>query len=154
MKRTWCISSQTNKPSSTSESTRWHLLQAFSKASTTFSTVTRGCLLLSPLVTPIPSPLFMHYPRCIIYTCTYNILKIFKHMRIIFSHSILALLGFILRTVLGPLDLYQLHESIPDIFDLPIQYANWSYLKYAFYIHLNYIPINDMINVRYIFLKK
>jgi hypothetical protein len=39
----------------------------------------------------IPSPLFMHCPQCIIYTCTYKISNIIKNMRILCSHSILAL---------------------------------------------------------------
>jgi hypothetical protein len=35
-----------------------------------------------------PSPLFMHYSQCIIYTCTYKSSKKFKKMRILCPHSI------------------------------------------------------------------
>jgi hypothetical protein len=64
-----------------------------------------------------PSPLFMHCPQCIIYTYTYKTSKIFKNMRILCSHSILALPSCILRTVPCPLDLYQLHGSILELLD-------------------------------------
>jgi hypothetical protein len=80
--------------------------------------------------------------------------KNIKNMRILCSHSILMLPGFILRIVLGPLDLYHLHDLIPELLDFSIQYANWSHLKFTFWIHLNHIPINDMIRIMYILLKQ
>jgi hypothetical protein len=95
----------------------------------------------------ILSPLFMHCPQCIIYTCTYKISKIFKHMRILYSHSILTLLSCILETVPGSLDLYHLHGSIPELLNFVIQYANRSHLKSSFCLHLNHIPIKDIIHV-------
>jgi hypothetical protein len=101
-----------------------------------------------------PSPLFIHYPQCIIYICTYKISKIFKNMWILYVHSILALPSCILRTVPSPLDLYQLHGLILELFDSPIQYANQSHLEIAFWLHLNHILINNMISIRYIPFKK
>ena len=104
--------------------------------------------------TTIPSPLFMHCPQCIIYTCTYTISNIIKKMRILCSHSIFALLGCILRTVLGPLDLYQLHGSILELLDFLVQYESQSCLKISLWLHLNHIPINDMISIMYILIKQ
>jgi hypothetical protein len=89
---------------------------------------------------------------CIILSASYTHVhtkfsKIFKNMRILYSHSILALPSCILRTVPGPLDLYQHHGLIMELLEFPIQYSNRSHLKYAFWIHLNRIPINNMINI-------
>jgi hypothetical protein len=102
----------------------------------------------------IPSPLFMNYRRCIIYTYTYKISNIIKKMRIFCMHSILALPGCILRTVPNILDLYHLHGSIMELLYFSIQYENRSHLKSSFGIHLKHIPINDMISIKYILLKK
>jgi hypothetical protein len=100
-----------------------------------------------------PSPLFIHCPQCIIYTYTYKTSNFFKKMRILCSHSILVLPSCILKTIPCPLDLYQLHGSILELLDFPVQYEKWSQLKISFRLHLNHIPINDMINIRYILLK-
>jgi hypothetical protein len=97
----------------------------------------------------IPSPLFMHFPQCIIYTCTYTISNIIKNMRILCSHSILVLPGCIFRIVPSLLDLYQLHNSISELLGFSFQCANQSHLKSTFWLHLSHIPINDMINIRY-----
>jgi hypothetical protein len=104
--------------------------------------------------TTIPSPLFMHCPQCIIYTCTYKISKLFKNMRILCSHKILTLPGCIIKIILGTLDLYHLHDSIPKLLGFLIQYVNQSNLKSSFWLHLNHIPINDMISIRYTLLKQ
>jgi hypothetical protein len=96
-----------------------------------------------------PSPLFMHCPQCIMYTYTYKTANIFKNMRMLYSHSIIALPSCILRTVPRPLDLYELHDSILEMLEFLVQYANRSHSKIPFWIHLNHIPINDMINIRY-----
>jgi hypothetical protein len=78
-----------------------------------------------------PPPYFMHCPQCIVYTYTYNISKIFKKMWILYPNSILPLTCCILRTVPGPLDPYQLHVSILELFVFLIQYANQLHLKIA-----------------------
>jgi hypothetical protein len=102
----------------------------------------------------IHSPLFMCCPQCILYTCTYTNFKNLQNMRILYSHSILALPSCILRTVPGPLDRYQLHGSFLAMLNFSIQYENQLHLKSALWIHLNHIPINNMISIRYILLNK
>jgi hypothetical protein len=77
----------------------------------------------------------------------------FRKMRILYPHIILVLLGCILGTVLGPLNLYHFHGSILELLDFSIQYANQSHLKIFFWLHLNHIPINNMINIRYTLFK-
>jgi hypothetical protein len=67
-----------------------------------------------------------------------------------FLHIILVLLSCIFRTVPGPLDLYYLYGSIPEMIDILVQYAHWMHLKDTFFLHLNHISINDMINIMYI----
>jgi hypothetical protein len=62
--------------------------------------------------TTIHSPLFFHYSQCIIYMCTHTNSKILKKVRILCSHSILALPCCILGTLPGPLDLYQPYCAI------------------------------------------
>jgi hypothetical protein len=91
-----------------------------------------------PTPPPPPPPLFMHYPRCIIYTCPYKTSKVLKNMWVLFPHSIHALPSCILRTILGPLDLYYPHGSIPDFFYFLVQYANRWHLKISFWLHLDY----------------
>jgi hypothetical protein len=75
-------------------------------------------------------------------------------MCIFFPHSILMLPCCILRTVPGPLDLYNPYGSILELFSLPVQYAHWMHLQYAFFLYVNNILINNMISIEYIFLKK
>jgi hypothetical protein len=49
---------------------------------------------------------------------------------------------------------YQLHDSIPELFGFSIQYANRSHSKIVFWLHLNHIPINNMISIREILFKQ
>jgi hypothetical protein len=58
----------------------------------------------------------------------------------------------VFRSVPGPLDLYKPYGSIPELFDFSIQDAHQMHLESAFLLHLNNIPINNMISIRYVFL--
>jgi hypothetical protein len=60
----------------------------------------------------------------------------------------------IFRTEVGPLNLYQSYGSIPYHFDLPVQYAQWLDLKIFFSLHLNQIPINNMVRIMQIFFQQ
>jgi hypothetical protein len=83
----------------------------------------------------------------------YNkISKILKKMQLFYSHCILMLPSSVLKTVPGPLDLYKPYGSIPEMFDFSVQNAYQMHLESTFLLHLNHIPINNMISIRYIFL--
>jgi hypothetical protein len=97
-----------------------------------------------------PSPLFMHCPQCNIYICTNKSSKIYKNMWVFFPHSIFMFPGCFFRVVPGPLDLYQIYDSIPELFGFLVQNAYWLYLEFTLWLYLNHIPINDMISIRYI----
>jgi hypothetical protein len=84
----------------------------------------------------------------------HNISKIFKKMWVFCSHSIFMFPCCILRTVPGPLDLYESYGSIPELFFFPVQYAHRMHLQDTFLFHMNHIPIDYMISIRYIFIKK
>jgi hypothetical protein len=99
-----------------------------------------------------PLPLFMHYPQCIIHPYTTEFSKIFKKMWVFCPHHILMLPSSVLRTVLGPLDLYKPYGLVMELLDFPVQNVHQMHLKNAFLLHLNHIPINNMIRIRYIFL--
>jgi hypothetical protein len=101
-----------------------------------------------------PSPLFINCPRCIIYTYTIKTSKFFNKMQVLFPHSILVLSSCIPRKVQVPLDFYYPYRLIPELLDISIQYANQLHLEVALFLHLNHIPINDMISIRYIIFKK
>jgi hypothetical protein len=97
-------------------------------------------------------PLFMHFPQCIIHPYTTYFSKIFKKMWVFYPHRILMLSSSILRNVLGLLDLYNPYGSVPDLHDFRVQNVHRMHMKSAFLLHLNYIPINNMSSIRYIFL--
>jgi hypothetical protein len=99
-----------------------------------------------------PLPLFMHCPQCIIHSYISEFSKIFKKMRVFYLHCIFMLPSSILRTVPGPLNLYKPYGSVSELFDFLVQNAHWMHLKSAFLLHLNHIPINNMISIGYIFL--
>jgi hypothetical protein len=80
--------------------------------------------------------------------------KIFKKMWVLFPHGIFMLPGCIFRTVTGPLDLYQPYCSILSNLTFLIQYAHRLYSEVSFLLHLNHIPINYMISIRYILFKQ
>jgi len=101
-----------------------------------------------------PSPLFMHCPQCNICTYTSKTSKVLKKMWVFFSHCILILPSYILMIVEGPLYLYYPYGLILELLDLSVQYANLLHSKFSFLLHLDHIPINDMINIRYILFKK
>jgi hypothetical protein len=100
-----------------------------------------------------PLPLFMHFPQCIMYPYTTNVSKIpFKKMWVFFPHCIIMLPSSVFGSVPVPLDLYKPYGSIPELFDFSVQNAHWMHLESAFLLHLNNIPINNMISIRYVFL--
>jgi hypothetical protein len=99
-----------------------------------------------------PLPLFMHYPQCIMYPYTTKFKKFFKKMRVLCPHFILMLPSSGFRSVPGPLDLYKPYGSISELFDFSIQDAHRMHLESAFLLHLNNIPINNMIIIGYIFI--
>ena len=103
--------------------------------------------------TTIPLPLFLHCPQCNLH-CLCVSSKIFKKMRVLCPHNICMLPCRVLRTVPGPLDLYKLYGSIPELLVFPVQYAHRMHLQDTFWFHLNHIPIDNMISIRYIFLKQ
>jgi hypothetical protein len=78
--------------------------------------------------------------------------KILKKMWLLCLPYILMLPSSILRTVLGPLNLYKPYGLIPELFDFSVQNAHRTHLKSVFLLHLNHIPINNMISIRYIFI--
>ena len=80
-----------------------------------------------------------------------KISKIFKNMWVLRPYSVLVIPCHILRTVLGPLDLYKLNSWIPELFYFPVQYAHKMHLQDTFWFHLNHIPIDYMISIRYIY---
>ena len=96
-----------------------------------------------------PLPLFMHCPQCIMYPYT---TKIFKKMWVFCPHCILMLPSSVFRSLPGPLDLYNPYGSIPELFVFSVQNAHRMHLESAFFLHLNNIPINNIINIRYVFL--
>jgi hypothetical protein len=99
-----------------------------------------------------PLPLFMHCPQCIIHPYTIEFSKIFKKMWVFCPHCIFMLPSSILRIVLGPLDLYKTYGSVPKLLEFLVQNAHRMHLKSTFFLHLNHIPINNMISIRYIFI--
>ena len=125
-----------------------------SKYLTSLSTLTLHLQLGSAEGYYNPLSLFMHYPRCIIYPYTTKVSKTLKNMRVLCLHYILILPSSVLKTIPGPLDLYYLYGLILELLDLPVQYAHQMHLKRTFLLHLNHIPISDMINIRYILFEK
>jgi hypothetical protein len=101
-----------------------------------------------------PPPLIFALSSVQLYTASASFSKIFKKMWVLCPHNICMLPCRILRTVLGPLDLYKLYSSIPELFSFLVQYAHRMHLQDTFWFHLNHIPINNMISIRYIFLKQ
>jgi hypothetical protein len=99
----------------------------------------------------IPSPLFWHYPRCI-YKIEIKISNLFKKLRVLCPQGIFMLPGIILRTVVGPLNFYQLYNSIPKDFEFFVQYPHWMNLKISLCLYLNQTSINNMVRIMYIFL--
>jgi hypothetical protein len=99
-----------------------------------------------------PLPLFMHRPQCIMYPYTTKFLKFFKKMQVLCPHCILMLPSSVFRSIPGPLDLYKPYGSIPELFDFLIQDAHRMHLENTFLLHLNNIPINNMISIGYIFI--
>jgi hypothetical protein len=83
-----------------------------------------------------------------------KIFKILKKMWIFCTHFILMLPSSVLRTVPGPLDLYNPYGSILKIFDFSVQNVYQMHLDSAFFLRLNHIPINYMISIRNIFLEQ
>jgi hypothetical protein len=82
----------------------------------------------------------------------YNkISKVLKKMRVFCPHCILMLPSSVLRTRPVPLDLYKPYGSISELFDFPVQNAYQMHLESSFLLHLNHIPNNNMISIRYIF---
>jgi hypothetical protein len=78
--------------------------------------------------------------------------KILKKMWVFYLNCILMLPSSVLRIVPGPLDLYKPYGSILELFDFLVQNAYQMHLESVFVLHLNHIPINNMISIRYIFL--
>jgi hypothetical protein len=81
-----------------------------------------------------------------------KISKILKKMWVFYLHCILMLPSSILRTVPGPLDLYNPYGSITELFDFPVQNVHQMHLESAFLLHLDHIPINNMISIMHIFI--
>jgi hypothetical protein len=103
-----------------------------------------GILQSPPLIYALSSVHYIHI---------YNkISKILKKMRVFYPHCIFMLPSSILRTILGPLDFYKPYGSIPELFDFLVQNAYRMHLESSFLLHLNHIPINNMISIKYIFL--
>jgi hypothetical protein len=98
-----------------------------------------------------PLPLFMHCPQCIMYPYTTKLSKFFKKMQVFCLHYILILPSSVFKFVPGPLDLYKPYISIPKLFDFSIQDVHRMHLESAFLLHLDNIPINNMISIGYIF---
>jgi hypothetical protein len=73
-------------------------------------------------------------------------------MWIFCPHCILMLPSSVLKTVLGPLNIYNPYGSIMELIYFSVQNAHWMHLQSAFLVHLNHILINNMIMIRYIFL--
>jgi hypothetical protein len=59
----------------------------------------------------------------------------------------------IFRTVVGPLKFYQFYDLIPKNFKFSVQYVHRLDLKVSFWLHLNHIPINNMVRIMYIIFK-
>ena len=77
-----------------------------------------------------------------------------KYVWVFYPHSIFMLPICIFGTVLVPLDLYKLYGLIPELFDFLVHNVYQMYLESVFLLHLNHIPINNMIIMRCILLKK
>jgi hypothetical protein len=99
-----------------------------------------------------PLPLFMHCHQCIMYPYTTKFSNFFKNMRVFFLHFILMLPSSIFRFISGPLDLYKPYGLIPELFDFPVQNVHRMHLESALLLHLNSIPINNIISIRYEFI--
>jgi hypothetical protein len=99
-----------------------------------------------------PLPLFMHYPQCIKYPYTTKFSKFFKKMWVFYPHCILMLPSSVFGSIPGPSNLYNPYGLIPKLFDFLVQNAHRMHLETAFLLHLNNIPINNMISIRYVFL--
>ena len=72
-------------------------------------------------------------------------------MRVLYPHNICMLPCRVLGTVPGPLDLYKLYGSISELLVFPVQYVHRMHLQDTFWFHLNHIPIDYMISIRYIY---
>jgi hypothetical protein len=75
-------------------------------------------------------------------------------MRVFFPHGLFMLPSGILMTILGPLDLYKLDGLILKLLCFLVHNVYHMHLKSTFLLHLNHIPINNMINIKYIFIKQ
>jgi hypothetical protein len=103
-----------------------------------------GILQSPPLINALSSVHYVHI---------YNkILKILKKMWVFCPHCILMLPSSVLKIVPSPFDLYNPYGLILELFDFSIQNVYQMHLESAFLVHLNHIPINNMIIIRYIFL--
>jgi hypothetical protein len=71
----------------------------------------------------IPSPLFWHCPQCI-YKIEIKISNLFKKLRVVCLHGIFMIPGSIFRNVTGPLNFYQLYNSILEHFDFSVQHSH------------------------------
>jgi hypothetical protein len=99
----------------------------------------------------IPSPLFWNCPQCI-YKIEIKISNLFKKLQVLCPHGIFMFPSSIFRTVAGPLNFYQLYNSIPKHFYFFVQYPHWLNLKISLCLYLNQMPINNMVKIMYIFL--
>jgi hypothetical protein len=105
-----------------------------------------GITIPSPYLCIVLSAYFLHNIN--------NLSKILKKMWVFYPHSIFMLPSCVIKTVLGPLDLYKPYGSTSELFYFLVQNVYRMHLKSAFLLHLNHIPMNNMISIRYIFLKK
>ena len=98
-----------------------------------------------------PPPLIFALSSVQLYTTSARFSKIFKKMWVLYPHNLFMLPCHVLRTVPGPLDPYKLNSSILELFYFPVQYAHRMHLHDTFWFHLNHIPIDYMISIRYIY---
>jgi hypothetical protein len=102
----------------------------------------------------IPSPYFFTILSAIYLQNNNKISKIFKNMWVLCPHIIFMLPCCVLSTVPGPLEFYIPYSLILELLAFPVQYTDHMHLQDAFLLHLNHIPIDYMIIIKYIFIKK
>ena len=70
------------------------------------------------------------------------------------SHGILQLPHSLFKSIVLPLHLYLPYGSVLEHCELPVEDAQWLYLKLSLGFLLNHIPIYHMVRIMYIFLKQ
>jgi hypothetical protein len=106
---------------------------------------------LTKYIMKFPSPLFKALSSVHIQNKNKKFQNLLKKLWVLCLHGIFMLPSSIFGTVAGPLEFYQLYNSILEHFEFYVQYSYWLDLKVSVCLYLNQMPINNMVRIMYIF---